>query len=478
MALRPDLKPLDPGFVVENLRNLRRPTLDLDSVYGDGPAFWGHQSQDAGFYDGARFRIGRNHVEGTPGEKIPPDVDDLGRDLPRIGELLAAGLIKEDDFTQEQRDDPNFRTRALIGDARNDENLVIGQLHLAFLRFHNRVVEQLESARGGHSLSFGFGHRRQMNLFETARRLVRWHHQWLVVNDYLKTVTTAGMVDKVLLGGPKFYEPRNGQLYMPLEYSVAAFRFGHSMVRGAYDYNRNFGKRLPGQGAGQPLIPSASLELLFAFTGNGHAPNRATGTIEPSPFLKQGPTLPFNWVIEWDRFTNKGSADPSHFARKIDTHLTPPLLDLVNEGNTAGIDAGIRALLKQLAARNLTRGYLLHMPTGQAMANALGVPAMTEAELRQGNSDAVNAVLDQGGFIQTTPLWYYLLKEAEVRANGHTLGELGSRILCETIIGLLRCDRSSYLNQRGWSPADGVRMENGNPIVTISDFLRFAGVMI
>ncbi len=357
---KPDLKPLDPGFVVENLRNLRRPTLDLDSVYGDGPAFWGHQSQDAGFYDGARFRIGQNHVEGIPGEKIPPDVDDLGRDLPRIGELLAAGLIKEDDFTQEQRDDPNFRTRALIGDARNDENLVIGQLHLAFLRFHNRVVAQLVSARGGHSLSFGFGHRHQMNLFETARRLVRWHHQWLVVNDYLKTVTMAGVVDKVLLGGPKFYEPRNGQLYMPFEYSVAAFRFGHSMVRGAYDYNRNFGKRLPGQGAGQPLIPSASLELLFAFTGNGHAPNRATGTIEPSPFLKQGPTLPFNWVIEWDRFTNKGSADSSHFARKIDTHLTPPLLDLVNEGNTAGIDPGIRALLKQLAARNLTRGYLLH----------------------------------------------------------------------------------------------------------------------
>ncbi len=112
------------------------------------------------------------------------------------------------------------------------------------------------------------------------------------------------------------------------------------------------------------------------------------------------------------------------------------------------------------------------------MANALGVPTMTEAELQQGNSDAVNAALDQGGFIQTTPLWYYLLKEAEVRANGHTLGELGSRILCETIIGLLRFDRSSYLNQRGWSPADGVRMENGDPIVTISDFLRFAGVMI
>lgn len=244
---KPNLAPLDPAFVVANLRNLRHPGLDLDSVYGDGPAFHGRGSQDGGFYEGTRFRIGTNHQENIPGEKIPP-IADFKRDLPRIGLMLDAGVVQESDFTQEQRDDPNFRTRAFIGDARNDENLVIGQLHLAFLRFHNRVVDQLEKRGGSYGSSMGFGHRRELNLFENARRLVRWHYQWLVVNDYLKTVTKAGVVDKVLLAGHKFYAPRNGQMFMPLEYSVAAFRFGHSMIRAGYDHNRNFGQRLAGQG--------------------------------------------------------------------------------------------------------------------------------------------------------------------------------------------------------------------------------------
>jgi hypothetical protein len=186
------------------------------------------------------------------------------------------------------------------------------------------------------------------------------------------------------------------------------------------------------------------------------------------------PTLPFNWIIEWDRFDNKGSSDPTHFARKIDTHLAPPILDLVNEGNN--LSGSMQTLIKHLAQRNLVRGYLLHMPTGQAVAQAMGVTPLSEAELRKDNSTAMNAALDQGGFIEKTPLWYYLLKEAEVRANGNTLGEVGSRIVCETIIGLLRFDRDSYLHQRGWDPTDGVLLDNGDPIVTIRDFFKFAGV--
>jgi hypothetical protein len=123
------------------------------------------------------------------------------------------------------------------------------------------------------------------------------------------------------------------------------------------------------------------------------------------------------------------------------------------------------------------RGYLLSLPTGQSMAQAMGVPVLSETELRQNNSDAVNAALEQGGFLQRTPLWYYVLKEAEVRANGNSLGDLGSRLVCETIIGLLVNDRNSYLNQRGgWDPSEGVKLDNGDPIVTIRDFLTFAGV--
>ena len=134
-------------------------------------------------------------------------------------------------------------------------------------------------------------------------------------------------------------------------------------------------------------------------------------------------------------------------------------------------------LLRFLAQRNLVRGYLLSLPTGQSVAQAMGVPVLSETELRQNNSDAVNAALEQGGFLQRTPLWYYVLKEAEVRANGNSLGELGSRLVCETIIGLLVNDRNSYLNQRGgWDPSEGVTLDNGDPIVTIRDFLTFARV--
>jgi hypothetical protein len=154
---------------------------------------------------------------------------------------------------------------------------------------------------------------------------------------------------------------------------------------------------------------------------------------------------------------------------------------MVNEGTKPAMqdDANkpIRLLLRFLAQRNLVRGYLLSLPTGQSVAQAMGVPVLSETELRQNNSDAVNAALEQGGFLQRTPLWYYVLKEAEVRANGNSLGELGSRLVCETIIGLLVNDRNSYLNQRdGWDPSEGIKLDNGDPIVTIRDFLTFAGV--
>lgn len=473
---RSDLKPIAPNLVTKNLKNLRRPALDLDSLYGNGPAFLDRYSTDAGLYDGPRFRIGKNaDAPGIPGVKIPP-AEDLDRDLPRIGPLLDAGIIKDDIFTPQQKADPNFRTRAFIGDARNDENLIVAQLHLAFLRFHNAIVDQIVA----HPYRFGLwrGYCHDAIVFERARQLTRWHYQWLVVNDWLKTITMSGIVDRVLLDGPKHYAPRERQLYMPLEYSVAAFRFGHSMVRGAYDHNRNFGKNGEGPGV---VAPIATFDQLFLFTGNGFLrdPNDPTKSIR-NPFLG-APTLPFNWIIEWDRFTDKGSADAAHFARKIDTLLAPPLTQMVNEGTATVLqdDAHkpLREMLRFLAQRNLLRGYLLSIPTGQAAAKAMGVAPLTETELSLNNSDAINAALEQGGFFKRTPLWYYVLKEAEVRANGNSLGELGSRIVCETIIGLLWNDRSSYLNQRGrWDPAEGVRLDNGDLIVTIRDFLKFAGV--
>jgi hypothetical protein len=458
-----NLQPIPPDDVLSKLKNLRQPSLNLETVYADGPTLVGGPNTAAkGFYNGVKFRIGRNEVNPTsdgfsaiPAKaQVPPPSEDLDRDLPRIGKLLDAKVITEDDIPLIIKDRPNKRQTAYIGDERNDENLIIAQFHLAFLRFHNAVVDQISAQAFVNDAL----------LFENARNLTRWHYQWLVVHDFLKTVCLPGIPDQVLLGRPKHYYARYAEPFMALEFSVAAYRFGHSMVRAVYDFNRNFGSNFGNPGL---VLSNSPFNLLFTFTGKG----------SPDPFAKQGETLPFSWIIEWDRFIDHGSPFPFRFTRKIDTRLAPLLHELLNEGNSE-TDEAIKKILKQLAQRNLLRGYLLSLPTGQAVAEELGVKPLTEAELRQNNTDALNAALDQGEFIEKTPLWYYVLKEAEVRANGNSLGELGSRIVCEIIIGLLYNDPSSYLNQPGgWDPSKGVKLPHGELIVTIADFLRFAKVL-
>jgi Animal haem peroxidase len=433
---RPDLAPLEPEFVVENLRNLRQPALNLDSVYGDGPTLSSsHPSASAALYDGIKLKVGAaaevstNPARPIGGVKIPPEAD-LARDLPRAANGTAT-----------------------IGDARNDENLIVAQLHTAFLRFHNAAVDWVAANEPGFDTD--------REIFGRARQLTQWHYQWLTIHDFLKTVTLGGVADQVLLGGNRFWAPRHGRVWMPLEYSVATYRFGHSMVRAVYDYNRNFGR------PGTNILGNAPFNLLFTFTGKAQP-----------PFRGDTAALPFNWVIEWDRFVDHGAAFPDRFARKIDTRLAPPLRALLNEGNDPALVQTVKDILKRLATRNLLRGYLLAIPTGQAVAGAMAIAPLTAAELQRDNNPVVNDALAAGGFLERTPLWYYVLKEAEVRANGNSLGPVGSRIVCETIVGQVREDHASYLRQPGtWTPEEGVRLADGQLVVTIADFLRFAGVL-
>jgi hypothetical protein len=473
------LIPVKPDDVVKGLRNLREPTLALDHVYGNGPGLRANERKpdlggpDKGFYDGVRFRVG----ELTPvgGEKIPP-VDDNTRDLPRIGKLLADGVITEDDIPVDLE---NRDTRPFIGDLRNDENLIVAQLHLSFLRFHNTVVDAIEKD----PKPFDVGkNAKPEKVFAAARRLTTLHYQWLVVNDYLKTVCKPSVVDDIVAHGAKFYKPKNHKLFMPLEYSVAAFRFGHSMVRGAYDHNRNFGAAVPPEAPNTARV--ATFAQLFQFTGNGHVFDPTTdntSTKSTSQPFRGAPTLPSNWPIEWDRFTRKDDPNEAHFARRIDTKLVAPIHNMVNEGNAPEIqdDANtpLRRMLRDLAQRNLLRGYLLSIPIGQAVADAMGVAKLTEAELQQGNSPEVNTALTNGGFLKKTPLWFYVLKEAEVKEDGNRLGELGSRVVVETQVGIMKEDKGSYLNEYGgWDPSKGVKLSDGREIRSIREFFEFSGL--
>jgi hypothetical protein len=444
-------KVFDPKVVVRSLHNGRHPALNLDSLYGSGPVFedepgHGTTRSEASFVPGsAKLRLGRISTQALaiPGgptfERVEPG-DDAQRDLPR---------------------DENGAP--LIPDGRNDENLVVAQFHLAMIRFHNAVVDWVTEFEPWARHAGG-----ERGVYERASQLVRWHYQWLVVNDYLRTLTKPGVLDAVLLRDTSFFRPRH-PISMPLEFAVAAFRFGHSMIRDTYDYNVNF--------TGPPPA-NASLVQLFEFTGNG-------GSLFPGP--SGGPALPSNWPIEWARFVDKGDPSPFRAAEKIDTFLAPSLGTLVKEGALPAEPPAhtpqqlvASALQKQLAQRNLLRGYMLALPTGEAVAGALGVTPLTREQLEDRASDDVKAALgvlreqDHGG----TPLWYYVLKEAELQGNGSFLGEVGSRVLAETFVYLLRQDDTSYVRTTNhWTPAQGVHFEDGSLVLTLPDVLRFAGVL-
>ncbi|MEU2199392.1 heme peroxidase family protein [Isoptericola sp. NPDC019482] len=441
-----------PETVVASLHNGRHPFLNLDSLYGSGPRFPGEPGRrttrsEAAYATGdpAKLALGRVATDPVPGFDLVAPGDDAQRDLPRFTVEEVEAL------TADPAERPVPGT-AKIPDGRNDENLVVAQFHLGHIRFHNAVVDRVREIEPWLTVD-------DRAVFDRAQQLVRWHYQWLVVHDYLRTLTKPGVLDEVLVEPSLLFRPRR-PVAMPLEFAVAAFRFGHSMVRNGYDFNLNFGRG--DQPATPPKAAFASLVQLFEFTGGG--------SINPDGF---GDALPSNWPIDWARFVDKGDPDRRRSATKIDPFLANGLSTMLKEGNDAGLDPGVQALLKQLAQRNLLRGYWLSLPTGEAVARALhATPLSAEQLTRDAGQDVKDALAELGG----TPLWYYVLKEAEVQGNGNFLGDVGSRILCETFVYLLKKDEDSYVNH-GWTPADGVRVDGGKMITTISDLLRFAGVL-
>ncbi|WP_157014599.1 peroxidase family protein [Mesorhizobium xinjiangense] len=466
--------PVASSTVESQLRNARTPRFDLDSVYGGAPTGSGINTDVVKVISGMRHPTHMNKMRvGTTVDPGPlPDDLDRHRDLPRYVQVqssvrnaalnLAQSSMPADDFAAFSDKLPQ---RALIGDMRNDENLVVAQFHLSVLRFHNKAVDYL----AGHDTGW-------IPDFASAQQLTRLHYQWLIVEGYLKTVCDEAVVDQVIADRAshffKFraeYDARKTNMRLgnalPLEFSVAAFRFGHSMVRAVYDYNKNFGRP-----AGQ-----ADFNLLFGFTGGG-------GNLDGSK------RLPKNWVIDWRRFVGVEPHDasdggPARFARKIDTALAPPLNDMVNQGNDVQ-DAQLKALFKSLARRNLRRGYNLRLPTGQAVHahlkqnGAVQSAPIADVSTLFASKPALRDFLANGsaGFHQRTPLWFYLLAEAEA-GGGNRLGEVGSRLVAETFIGVLLDDPDSALS-RNFEPSQSpLRMADDSPIDSIAKWMRFAAVM-
>jgi hypothetical protein len=353
----------DPDALVD----FRTPRFDLDSLYGSGPRDqpYLYDWRDAR-HQGVRLLLGGGR---WPGQAAV--------DLPR-----------------------NDQQAALVGDPRNDENVIVGQIHLLFLRFHNAVVAWLQSKDDNNAIEAD-------DLLEEAQRLVRWHYQWVVRHDYLPTVAGTRLDGFTR----RHFTWRDGP-FMPVEFSGAAFRFGHSMVRPDYVLNDD-------HPAGVPILP-------------------APGSKDD---LRGARPLPAAHVIQWHRFFPPPGAKDTTFDQSlnIDRQLAAPLAAVPPRGEA-------------LARLNLRRGRALGLPAGRDVAHALGLPELTDAQL------ALDDVAEpaRSALLRATPLWYWLLCEARATARGKHLGPVGRRLVAEVLIGLLEGDPQSYLSQwPAWRPELG-----------------------
>jgi hypothetical protein len=324
--------------------------------------------------------------------------------------------------------------RAIIPEARNDENLIIVQLHKAVARFHNRIVDHLRSQ----------GMRREW-VFEAARRQTRWHYQWAVVHDFLprfvgdELVGPYGTVYKEVAGRApvidlRYYRPTNrtGRPFMPVEFAVAAYRFGHSLIRPFYVLNQTSLDR-----GGVPTFgPEGGFNL------NGGRP------------------IPADLVIDWKHIFPMDPSFKARKPRKLDTKLSLPLTKLP-ASVVPQSDPSIN-----LAVRNILRGKRVGLPSGQQVAAAMRAKVLSNAAL------GMSADPGWGG---EAPLWFYVLKEAELPPyNSERLGPVGGRIIAEVLVGLLQRDPNSFLYlNAAWKPEPPIAPTPGT--FGWVDLLRYAG---
>jgi len=374
---------------VSSLVNGRTPQLDLDSLYLAGP------TAAPQLYNADQMHL-------LTGALLTGSTDANSRDVPRT----ATG-------------------RAILGDSRNDENRIVAGIHTMFIRFHNQTVDQLVSTHPQWTAA---------QVFTEARKQVTTVYQNLILQDYLPRIVGKQTMDSVLRSTPrgtstqlKYY---TNCAQMPVEFSVAAYRFGHSMVRGLYRVN-------------------ASTNRVPVFSGSFGTPGTDLVGFSPSPST---------FAIDWSLFLpgGKSSGGAVQASYKIDASITNSLsllpLPVSSEGPA------------DLAVRNLLRSSQVGLPSGQDVARAMGIRPLPDNQILIGKAtgDASEATLItsiSSSFAGKAPLWAYILAESTAHAyrieNGaivgnqkapFTLGPVGGRIVAETFVGLLLSDSNSILN--------------------------------
>jgi hypothetical protein len=319
---------------------------------------------------------------------------------------------------------------AIIADPRNDENLIIAGLQCAFIEFHNHAVDVARATR----------RRATHDTFGHAQRLTRWHYQWMILHEFLPLFVGPSLVEMLLRSGPRFFRP--SAAHMPVEFQAAAYRMGHSMVRPSYRAN------LDGDAEGKPFFG-------FIF-------DPALEDSDDPDDLVGGARAPRRF-IDWQTFFDFGDGQVKH-NKRIDTHLSSPLFNLP-----------LRAIASHdqpvvLAQRTLLRHITWSLPSGQAIARRMHETPLAAGDL----SELAGYGL---GLERSTPLWYYVLKEAEVVNDGLVLGPVGARIVGEVFVGLLLADHDSYLRaRRHWTPTLPTRTGTVTGDFRMIDFLTFAGV--
>lgn len=377
--------------------NVRTPTLDLDCLYGSGPDAHPYLFDTSG-----KLLTGADYAD-------PDDADDLkNHDLPRTP-----------------------TDTAIIGDPRNDENRILSQMQLGFLRAHNKIVDLGKEST-------------------EARRILTWHYQWIVVNDYLRTICGNWIVDDILANGRKVYQPECTtaiEPFIPIEFASAAYRFGHTMIPQKLRVK-------PGGPQHVLLQPDGPL-------GSG---------FEPVKSLDE--------VVDWEALLDSGNGNYER-AGQVDAKLAASLLDL------PFMPPSVPAFARSLAVRNLLRAQSFLIPSGEQIAQrmqAAGASEITDEMIAN-----VRKAASKLGLKKATPFWLYVLAEGKAVgrmdenaqgqptfAKAEGLGPVGARLVAEVLMGLLELDPRSFLgSNRNWSPSDPGDRLSDDGVTTLYDLLTF-----